>query len=79
MTVNQIATSAITGYSTDWCRENARNLSMGQRLLLAFQIALAKKSTYVEGIYMPHEIALKETKPFDPYGSAAKYDLVRMI
>ena len=83
MTANQIATTASTRYTTDWCRDNARKLSLWQRLLLAFQIVLAKKPTVRKKKfgrnYTYSNMARKETERFDPYTSAVKYDLVRLI
>ena len=83
MVANQTAMTASTGYTTDWCIDNARKLRLGQRLLLAFQIALAKKPVVSKKKfgrnYTYSIMARKETERFDPYTSAVKYDLVRLI
>ena len=78
MTANQIAITASTGYTANWCRVNARKLNLSQRLLLAFQIATAKKSEKFGRNYN-FNMAGKETAPFDPDVSAVKYYLYRVV
>ncbi len=83
MVANQTAMTASTGYTTDWCIDNARKLSLWKRLLFAFQIALAKKPTVRKKKfgrnYSYSIMARKETERFDPYTSAVKYDIIRLI
>jgi len=83
MTAYQMPMNASISNAADWCRNNAKKLSLWQRLLLAFQIIITRRmvvhQTKLEKAYMQTKIARSEDKPFDPYYSSVRFDFNRVI
>ncbi len=83
MTANQAPLNANIQYTSVLSENNANELTLWQRVLLALQIVFAKDTvmdqTPLERGYVPFEITRKETAPFDPYSSKVKFDLNRIV
>ena len=83
MTANQVPANANIQYTPVLPGNNASELNLWQRLLLALQIVFAK-DTVVDQTphnrdYIHFETNRKETAPFDPFTSKARFDLSQMM
>ncbi|MBW2623220.1 MAG: hypothetical protein JRD68_09970 [Deltaproteobacteria bacterium] len=83
MTAHQAPVNANIQYTSVLSENNANELTLWQRLLLALKIVFVKDTvvdqTPHDRGYIPFETTRKETAPFDPYASNSKFDLGRVI
>jgi hypothetical protein len=83
MTANQAPANANIQYTSDLSENYANELTLWQRLLHALQIIFAKDTvvdqTLQDRDYIHFKTNRKETAPFNPYESNAKFELTRIM